>query len=505
MCSGESADKVSVECSESFRRSRVRELLDADVDAIVGKTVTVKGWVRTFRDQKRFAFVNVNDGSNLGGIQVVVDAGNDAYENVVKKQLATGCAVAVTGKVVASPGAGQSIEIQVETMTVVGDAPTESYPLSKKRHTFEFLRGIAHLRPRTNSIGAVTRVRSALALAVHRFFDERGFRYVHTPLITASDCEGAGEMFRVTTLMPEGATLSAIPTVAVEEGAKERSASGAVDFSEDFFGKSAFLTVSGQLGAEVYACAMGDVYTFGPTFRAENSNTTRHLAEFWMVEPEMAFAELVDVMNNAEALIKFAIQQVVDHHAEDVAFFNKFVEKGLEDKLRTALAEPFARVSYTEAIKVLEDAMKSKAAKFVYKPSWGADLQTEHERYLAETHYRKPVFVYDYPAGIKAFYMKSNDEDDGKTVAAMDLLVPGIGELVGGSQREHRLETLRAKMQALSLDEAPYWWYLDLRRFGSVPHSGYGLGFERLVQFTTGMENIRDVIPFPRHPGNAEF
>jgi len=513
-----------MESSESFKRTRVREILDAgaesgdDSNEIVGRTVTVKGWVRTFRDQKRFAFVNVNDGSNLSGIQVVVDASNDSYHTVVK-ELNTGSAVSVVGKVVSSPGAGQNVEIQAESLVLIGEAPADSYPLQKKRHSLEYLRGIAHLRPRTNSIGAVTRVRSALAWAIHEFFQTKSFKYVHTPLITASDCEGAGEMFRVTTLLPDGASPSVLPTVkptprAVtktrkeneeHEEEEERDGGGEVDYGEDFFGKSAFLTVSGQLGAEVYACAMGDVYTFGPTFRAENSNTTRHLAEFWMVEPEMAFAELVDVMNNAEELIKHVISHVVENHDEDITFFSKFVEKGLREKLQNALNEPFARVSYTEAVEVLENAMNQKKVKFAYKPAWGGDLQTEHERYLAETHFQKPVFVYNYPAGIKAFYMKSNDHDDGATVAAMDLLVPGIGELVGGSQREHRLSTLQQKMTALGLDQEPYWWYLDLRRFGSVPHSGYGLGFERLVQFVTGMENIRDVIPFPRHPGNAEF
>jgi len=335
---------------------------------------------------------------------------------------------------------------------------------------------------------------------------KKGFLHVHTPIITASDCEGAGEMFRVTTLLPEEQETG---SKSVKEEIPVDKESGKIDYSKDFFGKSAFLTVSGQLSAETYACALGDVYTFGPTFRAENSNTTRHLAEFWMIEPEMAFATLFDVMENAEALVKYCVSNVMEHHKEDLAFFDKFIQKGLLSKLEKVLDQPFARVSYSEAIEILEsiDSKRSKKEQFQFSPKWGSDLQTEHERYLAETHFQRPVFVYDYPEGIKAFYMKSNGlaDKEKETVSAMDLLVPGIGELVGGSQREHRLEVLEHKMKQLGLEVEPYWWYLDLRRFGSVPHSGYGLGFERLVQFVTGMENIRDVIPFPRFPGNAEF
>lgn len=483
--------------------------------------------MRSVRDQKKFAFIDLNDGSSLTGLQLVVNGDNtSAY--AVLQDLATGSSIRATGDIVQSQGAGQSVELKVDQLTLLGPASSE-YPLQKKRHSLEFLRSIAHLRARTNSIGAMARVRSKLAFATHQFFHDRGFVYLHSPIITASDCEGAGEMFRVTTAIPasgaiddiavqtdsdsdndgsEDSTSSADVKYSSADASKEEKGEKLVDFSRDFFSKPAFLTVSGQLSAETYACALSDVYTFGPTFRAENSNTSRHLAEFWMVEPEMAFATLEDNMNNAEAYVKHVVSTVLTDCAGDVEFFNKFVAKGLLDKLKDVIEHPFARVSYTEAIDLLLNANKpNKKGKkrFEYDVSWGIDLQSEHERYLAEAHFKRPVFVYNYPAPIKAFYMRANDDDDGKTVQAMDLLVPGIGELIGGSAREERLDVLKNKIENNGLNIDNYWWYLDLRRFGSVPHAGYGLGFERLVQFVTGMENIRDVIPFPRYPGNAEF
>ena len=441
--------------------------------------VVIKGWVRTARDQKQFAFVQVNDGSNVSGIQVVVDSSVPSFDKVAS--LATGCSIAVSGYVRKSPGAKQPIEVQATSVELLGPVAS-NYPLQKKRHSFEFLRTIAHLRPRTNSFAAVARVRSALAAATHAFFQSRGFIYLHSPIITASDCEGAGEMFRVTTLPP-----------------------GATEEQADFFGQRASLTVSGQLSAEAYACAMGDVYTFGPTFRAENSNTKRHLAEFWMIEPEMAFASRDDAMKNAEEYVKHGVSFLLETRMEDLQFFDQFIEKGLVRKLEQVRDLAFARVSYTEAIEILSKATE----KFEFTPEWGSDLQTEHERYLAERHFQRPVFVFNYPACIKAFYMRVNDTEpttDGRrTVAAFDLLVPGIGELIGGSQREERYDVLCSRMQELGLSKEQYWWYLDLRRYGTVPHAGYGLGFERYVQFCTGMENIRDVIPFPRYPGHCEF
>jgi asparaginyl-tRNA synthetase len=478
-------------------RVRVRAVRDASPE-IMGSTVTVNGWVRSVRDQKAFAFVDVNDGSSLAGLQVVVGAESEAF--AVVPELTTGCSVSAVGTIVASVGQGQRYEMRASGLRILGVADA-SYPLQKKRHSLEFLRTIAHLRPRTNSIGAMSRVRSALATATHAFFDANGFLYLNSPVITASDCEGAGEMFRVTTTIPPDGRTAGIPT-------GDGDAEGSVDFSSDFFGRPAFLTVSGQLSAETYACALSDVYTFGPTFRAENSNTSRHLAEFWMIEPEMAFATLEDDMANAEAYVKYVVTSAMDRCLEDLTFFDKFVEKGLLDKLRNVVAEPFGRVSYTDAVELLVEANKpSKKGKrrFEFPVEWGVDLQSEHERYLAEEHFRKPVFVYNYPAGIKAFYMRGNDEDGGKTCQAMDLLVPGIGELIGGSAREERLDVLEAKIEALGLDKADYDWYLDLRRYGSVPHAGYGLGFERLVQFVTGIVNIRDAIPYPRYPGSAEF
>jgi asparaginyl-tRNA synthetase len=494
------------------QRLRVRHVHEAE-PAIVGSHVTVNGWVRSVRDQKQFAFVDLNDGSSVAGLQVVINAGSPAFKAV--SGLTTGCSVSASGTIVESLGKGQRYELQAIDLAILGTAdPT--YPLQKKRHSLEFLRTIAHLRPRTNAIGAMARVRSALALATHSFFDQNGFLYLNAPIITGSDCEGAGEMFRVTTAIPADDDRSKIPIMGKSGPRKEGEAatnasseiSEAVDFGKDFFGKPTFLTVSGQLSAETYACALSDVYTFGPTFRAENSNTTRHLAEFWMIEPEMAFATLDDDMANAEAYVKHVISTVLDRCAADLAFFDKFVERGLVEKLTNVVNQPFVRVSYTEAVDLLLAANKpNKKGKrrFEFPVEWGIDLQSEHERYLAEEHFARPVFVYNYPKGIKAFYMRDNDDDGGKTVLAMDLLVPGIGELIGGSAREERLDVLEAKIEALGLNTADYDWYLDLRRYGSVPHAGYGLGFERLVLFVTGMENVRDCIPFPRTPGSAEF
>lgn len=493
-------------------RQRVRRVVERAES--IGTEVRVCGWVRTVREQKAFAFVNLNDGSSLAGLQLVIAAGTTAFD--VVSRLSTGCSVAATGVIVESLGKGQAVEMDVGRIELIGDA-ADDYPLQKKRHSLEFLRGIAHLRPRTNSIGAMARVRSALAVATHTFFSNEGFLYLNSPVITASDCEGAGEMFRVTTTIPvddpkiaEIPSTVTAPTDYVTPATDNIPLAGParVDFSKDFFGKPAFLTVSGQLSAETYACAMSDVYTFGPTFRAENSNTSRHLAEFWMIEPEMAFASLSDDMANAEAYVKYVVSAVLERCEEDLKFFDKFVEKGLLEKLRVVVEEPFIRISYTEAIKLLMDANKpNKKGKkrFEFPIQWGSDLQSEHERYLAEEHFQKPTFVYNYPSSIKAFYMRDNDEDGGLTVEAMDLLVPGIGELIGGSAREDRLAVLENKIKEYGLNPETYWWYLDLRRYGSVPHAGYGLGFERLIQFVTGMENIRDVIPYPRYPGSAEF
>ncbi|QFZ93173.2 asparagine--tRNA ligase [Synechococcus elongatus] len=447
-----------------------------------GQTVEVRGWIRTARQLKEFTFVEVNDGSCLKGIQVVLGQDVEDYE-AIAKQLDTGAAIAIAGSLVESPAKGQRVELQAATVEIVGGANPEQYPLQKKRHSFEFLRTIAHLRPRTNSIGAVMRVRNAAATAIHDFFQERGFLWVHTPIITASDCEGAGELFTVTNLNLE----------------KLAQSQKAPDFEQDFFGKRAYLTVSGQLEAEIMALAFSNVYTFGPTFRAENSNTSRHLAEFWMVEPEMAFCDLGGDMDLAEAFLKFVFQRVSDRCSEDLEFFNQRIDSEVLNRVETILSNDFERVSYTDAIALLEKADRS----FDYPVAWGIDLQSEHERYLAEEHFRKPLIVYDYPREIKAFYMRLND--DQKTVAAMDVLAPGIGEIIGGSQREERLDVLKQRLAEANLPEENYWWYLDLRRYGSVPHAGFGLGFERLVQFITGMGNIRDVIPFPRTPQNAEF
>ncbi len=443
--------------------------------------ITIAGWVRTVRDSKTFGFIEVNDGTFFKSLQVVFEDHLSNFKEIAK--LGVGAAIIVTGELVLTPGQKQPFEVKATTIEVEGDCPPE-YPLQKKRHSFEYLRQIAYLRPRTNTFGAVFRVRSLAAYAIHKFFQERNFVYAHTPLITASDCEGAGEMFRVTTLDPIN---------------PPKNEEGEVNFKEDFFGKMASLTVSGQLSAETFAMAFRDVYTFGPTFRAEKSNTPRHAAEFWMIEPEIAFADLEDDMKLAEDMVKFVISYVLENAKEEMQFFNQFVDKGILERLQNIVEADFGKVTYTEAVQILEKSGR----KFEYPVFWGCDLQTEHERYLTEEHFKKPVFVIDYPKEIKAFYMRMNE--DNKTVAAMDLLVPGIGELIGGSQREERLDVLLARMNELGLNEEDYWWYLDLRRFGGTRHAGFGLGFERLIMYLTGMTNIRDVIPFPRTTGSAEF
>lgn len=454
----------------------------ADASAFDGQKIRVCGWVRTVRDLKNFGFIELNDGSCFKSLQVVFERGSlNNYDEIAKQNV--GAALIVDGTLVLTPKAKQPFELKADAITVEG-ASTPDYPLQKKRHSVEFLRTIQHLRPRTNLFSATFRVRSVAAQAVHEFFQSRGFVYVNTPIITGSDCEGAGEMFRVTTFDPEN--------VPVTED-------GQPDWSKDFFGKSAKLTVSGQLEAETYALAFGSIYTFGPTFRAEKSNTTRHAAEFWMIEPEIAFADLADDMDLARDMIKFVISYVMENCAAEMEFFNNFVDKGLIERLKGVVESDFVRVTYTEAVKILE----KNNDKFEYPVSWGCDLQTEHERYLTETVYKKPVFVTDYPQDIKAFYMRLND--DGKTVAAADLLVPGIGEIIGGSQREERLDYLLRALDKFGLDEKDYSWYLDLRRYGGCKHAGFGLGFERLIMYITGVSNIRDVLPFPRTLGSAEF
>ena len=457
----------------------VREVL---VRERAGGTVTVRGWLRTTRHSKDVSFLEVSDGSCFAGLQAVADPTLANYESEVRG-LATGCAVSVTGELVDSPGEGQRYELRATRVEVVGGVAAD-YPLQKKRHSFEFLRTIAHLRPRTNTIGAVLRVRSAASHAIHQFFQQRGFLYLHTPVITASDAEGAGELFRVTTLDP---------------GNPPRDTGGGVDWSADFFGREAFLTVSGQLEAEIAALAVTNVYAFGPTFRAENSNTSRHLAEFWMIEPEMAFCDLAGDMDLAEAFLKAIFAAVLARCPDDLAFFNERIDDTVLATLEHIVAVPFERITYGEAIAILERSGRA----FEFPVKWGADLQSEHERFLAEEHVGRPVIVTDYPAAIKAFYMYLNDDE--RTVRAMDVLVPKVGEIIGGSQREHREPVLRRRIAAAGLDPADYAWYLDLRRFGTAPHAGFGLGFERLVQFITGMKNIRDVVPFPRVPGYAEF
>ena len=454
----------------------------ADSQTLEGRTVTICGWARTIRDMKTFGFIELNDGSCFRNLQVVMDANELAnYKEIAAQNV--GAALIVTGTVVLTPQAKQPLEVKAASIAVEG-ASSPDYPLQKKRHSVEYLRTIAHLRPRTNLFSATFRVRSVAAHAIHCFFQDRGFVYVHTPIITASDCEGAGEMFQVTTL-----DVSDPP----------RLPDGTVDWSKDFFGKRANLTVSGQLNAENFAMAFGDVYTFGPTFRAENSNTQRHAAEFWMIEPEMAFCDLQGDMEVAEAMIKHIIRTVMEKCPDEMAFFNSFVDKGLVERLEHVASSDFGRVTYTEAVELL----KKNNDKFDYKVEWGCDLQTEHERYLTEQIFKRPVFVTDYPKEIKAFYMRLND--DGKTVAATDCLVPGIGEIIGGSQREERIDVLEARIKELGMKPEDYWWYCDLRRYGSCRHAGFGLGFERMVMYLTGVSNIRDVLPHPRTVGTADF
>ncbi len=476
------------------KQFKVEELLK---NTPVMTEVTVKGWVRTFRNNQ---FIALNDGSTINNIQCVVDFENTSEE--ILKRITTGAAVSLTGTLAESKGAGQKVEIQVATIEILGDSDAEKYPMQPKKHSLEFLRENAHLRIRTNAFGAIMRVRSTLAFAVHQYFQEKGFFYVNTPIVTGSDAEGAGEMFKVTSLPFDNTP---------------RTEDGKVNYKEDFFGKETNLTVSGQLEAETYAMALGQVYTFGPTFRAENSNTSRHLAEFWMIEPEVAFNDLAANMDLAEDFIKYVINYTVNKHQDDLKFLEQRLldeeknkpqsersEMSLLEKLNFVLENNFKRVSYTEAIDILRDSTPNKKKKFQYLiEEWGADLQSEHERFLVEKHFKCPVILFDYPAKIKAFYMRLNE--DGKTVRAMDILFPGIGEIVGGSQREERYDVLIEKMKALGIDEKELWWYLDTRRFGTAVHSGFGLGFERLVLFVTGMTNIRDVIPFPRTPQNAEF
>jgi len=463
-----------------MERTRIREVLRSEN---IGDPFTVMGWVRTKRDSKGgFSFIEINDGSCMSGLQIIAEKDLSNYAGEVTK-LQTGCSIKVTGNLAESQGKGQKVELVATEIQVLGWADPQAYPLQKKRHSFEFLRTIAHLRPRTNTFGAVARIRNAMSFAIHSFFQERGFLYIHTPIITGSDCEGAGEMFRVTTL-----DLGDLP---IKEGM--------VDFEQDFFGAQANLTVSGQLEAEVYALAMGDVYTFGPTFRAENSNTSRHLAEFWMVEPEMAFCDLQGNIDLAVAFLKYIFKWVLDQCEEDMQFFNRFIDQSVIQNLEDVVAQDFGVMTYTEAMKILSKAETT----FEYPVQWGADLQSEHERYLCEKVLGRPVVLTDYPADIKPFYMKHNS--DGKTVRAMDVLVPKIGEIIGGSQREDDYDILLESIKKDNLDPEDYWWYLDLRKYGSVPHAGFGLGFERLIQFVTGMANIRDVIPFPRTPGNVSF
>lgn len=459
-------------------RSQIVDLLRSE-SAL--ESVKVEAWVRTRRDSKTFFFLELNDGSSLKGLQVVVEEAAKGY--ALAKAVGTGASVSVLGALVPSQGKGQKWELQAREIEVLGESP-ENFPLQKKRHSNEYLREIAHLRPRANLFGAVFRIRSRLTFAVHRYFQERGFFNVHTPIITASDCEGAGELFRVSVIDPSKPPLN-----------KE----GKVDYTKDFFGKSTYLTVSGQLEGETYATALGKIYTFGPTFRAENSNTSRHASEFWMVEPEMAFCDLQQDMDTAEDFLKTVIQEVLRTCGDDLELFFNFVDTTLKDRLDFVLSRPFMRLSYDEAIDELQKCGKT----FEHAPEWGASLQSEHERYLTEEHYKRPVTVYNYPRSIKPFYMRQND--DGRTVAAMDVLVPGIGEIIGGSQREERLDRLQSAMQEHGISQEDYDWYVDLRRFGTVPHAGFGLGFERLLMFVTGMGNIRDVIPFPRTPGHAEF
>ena len=463
-----------------MKRIKIKELLN---NMQGEESVLVNGWVRTRRDSKGgFSFLEINDGSCQANIQAIVEHSLKEFAGVDKK-ITTGSCIAISGQLVASEGKGQKMEIQVTAIEVYGSADVETYPLQKKRHSFEYLREIAHLRPRTNTFGSVMRVRSRLAYAIHQFFNDRGFVYLNTPIITTSDCEGAGEMFQVTTL-----DLTNPPKV-----------DGKIDYGQDFFGDKTSLTVSGQLEGEIYALALSEIYTFGPTFRAENSNTSRHLSEFWMVEPEMAFYDLDDDMDLAEEFIKYLLADVLENCFEDMEFFNQRIDKTILKTLQHILDNQFERLTYTDAI----DRLQKSTETFIYSVEWGCALQAEHERYLSEKVFKKPIIVYNYPEKIKSFYMKLNE--DGKTVRAMDVLLPKLGEIIGGSQREENYDILLKRLKDSNLDPEQYWWYLDLRRFGSAPHSGFGLGFERLVQFVTGMENIRDVIPFPRTPKHAQF
>ncbi len=462
-----------------MKRTKITHLLNSNE---FGKSFNVKGWVRTKRGNKNVSFIALNDGSTINNIQIVAEASSFSEENL--KDVTTGACISVTGKLVESPAQGQPVELQAIEIEVLGTADPQTFQLQKKGHTLEFLREIAHLRPRTNTFGAVLRIRHHMAFAVNKFFNDKGFVYLHTPIITGSDAEGAGAMFRVT-------TLDAVNP--------PKNPDGSVNYKEDFFGKETNLTVSGQLEGELGAMALGEIYTFGPTFRAENSNTARHLAEFWMIEPEMAFYDIHDNMDLAEEFLKYLVQYALDNCSDDLEFLNKMYDKELIDRLKSVVSTPFERVSYTTAVEILQKS----GQKFEYKVDWGTDLQSEHERYLVEKHYKKPVILTDYPEKIKAFYMKQNE--DGKTVRAMDVLFPGIGEIIGGSQREENYEKLLRRVKEVGIHEQDIWWYLETRKFGTAPHSGFGLGFERLMLFVTGMGNIRDVIPFPRTPQSAEF
>ncbi|EGZ12987.1 hypothetical protein PHYSODRAFT_354926 [Phytophthora sojae] len=479
-----------------FRRNRIRvkELLGSGLE-LEGQMVTVKGWAKTLREAGAgaFAFLELNDGSCFAGVQCVINKEEtEGFADAIASG-GVGASFSVEGVVVKSPAKGQEVEVKAAKVKVYGGIPdSATYPMSKKRHTLEHLRAHAHLRPRSNIHGAAMRVRNAMAFATHEFFNQRGFLYIHTPIITESDCEGAGEMFSVTTL------LSQHP-----DGKLPLTKDNKVDYQKDFFDRPSYLSVSGQLNVETHCCALSDVYTFGPTFRAENSNTSRHLAEFWMIEPEIAFADLKDDIDLAEDYLKFCVQYALDHCTEDLEFFNKNVEKGLLERLAATVESPFVRISYTDAVELLLKPEHLKKGKFSVKPVWGTDFGSEHERYLTETVYKKPVVIYDYPKEFKSFYMRLND--DGKTVAAADVLVPNVGEIIGGSAREERLDVLEARIRESGANPEDYKWYLDLRKYGSVPHAGFGLGFERLIRYVTGIENIRDVIPFPRWPGNAAF